>query len=103
MTMAKTPPPTFADLRTAASRIAEHVHRTPLVTSTTLNRELGLAAYFKCENLQKVGAFKARGALNAVLSLDDEAAGRGLSPIRPVTTDRPLHMQPWYAASRAPS
>ena len=51
MTMAKTLPPTFADLRTAASRIAEHVHRTPLVTSTTLNRELGLAAYFKCENL----------------------------------------------------
>ncbi len=70
--------PTFADLRAAASRIAPYVHRTPLLASETLNRELGLRAFFKCENLQKVGAFKARGAINAVLSLDDADAERGV-------------------------
>ena len=66
------------DVRAAARRISGHVHRTPLVESSTLNRELGLRAVFKCENLQKVGAFKARGALNTVLSLDADQAGRGV-------------------------
>ena len=70
--------PTLADLRAAASRIAPYVHRTPLMSSSTLNQQLGLQAFFKCENFQKVGAFKARGAVNAVLSLDDEAARRGV-------------------------
>jgi threonine dehydratase len=70
--------PTLADLRAAADRIAPYVHRTPLFESATLNKELGLRAVFKAENLQKVGAFKARGAVNAVLSLDDGAAQRGV-------------------------
>jgi threonine dehydratase len=48
------------------------------MTSTRLNEELGIEAFFKCENLQKVGAFKARGATNAVMSLDDTAAARGV-------------------------
>lgn len=76
--MAVTDLPTFSDLRAAASRIAPYIHRTPLFESATLNSQLGLRAVFKAENLQKVGAFKARGALNAVLSLDDEAAQRGV-------------------------
>ena len=70
--------PTLEDVRSAAKLIAPHVHRTPLVESQTLNRDLGLRAFFKCENLQKVGAFKARGALNAVLSLDSGEAQRGV-------------------------
>ena len=70
--------PTIDDIRSAALRIAGHVHRTSLVTSATLDRELGLNAVFKCENFQKVGAFKARGALNAVLSLDATTAARGV-------------------------
>ena len=70
--------PTIDDVRAAAERIAGHIHRTPIVTSATLDRELGLAAFFKCENFQKVGAFKARGALNAVLSLGDETARGGV-------------------------
>lgn len=73
-----TPRPHFADVLEAAERIEDHVHQTPVATSRTLNDELGLDAYFKCENLQKVGAFKARGAVNAVLALDDVRAERGV-------------------------
>lgn len=70
--------PTLDEIRAAARRIAPHVHRTPVATSATLDRELGAHIFFKCENLQKVGAFKARGAVNAVVSLDEEAARRGV-------------------------
>jgi threonine dehydratase len=66
------------DLRAAAARIRGHVHRTPVVTSATLDRELAARVFCKCENLQKCGAFKARGAVNAVLALDDAAARRGV-------------------------
>ena len=76
--MTDPPIPTIADVHEAADRIAPYIHRTPIVTSRTINRELGLQALFKCENLQKVGAFKARGALNAVLSLSDSEARRGV-------------------------
>lgn len=69
---------TIDDVRAAARRIRGHVHRTPVLTSATLDRELSARVFFKCENLQKVGAFKARGACNAVLALDDEAAARGV-------------------------
>jgi len=70
--------PTLDDIRAAARRIAPFVHRTPLARSATFERELGAEIFFKCENLQKVGAFKARGATNAVLLLDDAAASRGV-------------------------
>ncbi len=69
---------TIADIRSAAARIRGHVHRTPVMTSATLDREIGAEVFAKCENLQKVGAFKARGACNAVLALDDAAAARGV-------------------------
>ncbi|MCP4304232.1 MAG: threonine/serine dehydratase [bacterium] len=72
------PAATFEDVRTAADRIAPYTHRTPVATSATLRKETDADIFFKCENLQKVGAFKARGALNAVLSLSDEAADRGV-------------------------
>jgi threonine dehydratase len=70
--------PDIDDVRAAARRIAPHVHRTPVQTSGTLDRELGARVFFKCENLQKVGAFKARGATNAVLCLEDAVAARGV-------------------------
>ncbi|MCP3979290.1 MAG: pyridoxal-phosphate dependent enzyme [bacterium] len=70
--------PTIDDVRAAAKRIEGHVHRTPVMTSRTLDDELGASVFFKCENFQKVGAFKARGACNAVFALDDEAAARGV-------------------------
>lgn len=72
------PAASFADVQAAAERIAPFIHRTPVATSATLRRELQADVFFKCENLQKVGAFKARGALNAVLSLADEEAARGV-------------------------
>ncbi len=71
--------PTFEDVLAAAERVRGHIHRTPVMTSRTVDDIAGADLYFKCENLQKVGAFKARGATNAVLSLDDEAAGRGVA------------------------
>jgi threonine dehydratase len=69
---------TLADIRAAAQRIRGHVHRTPVLTSATLDAELGARVFAKCENLQKVGAFKARGACNAVMALDDAGAKRGV-------------------------
>jgi threonine dehydratase len=71
--------PTFEDVLAAAERVGGHVHRTPVMTSKAIDAIAGVHLHFKCENLQKVGAFKARGATNAVLSLDDEAAGRGVA------------------------
>ena len=71
--------PTVEDVLAAAERIRGHVHRTPVMTSTAIDGIVGARLHFKCENLQKVGAFKARGATNAVLSLDEEAAGRGVA------------------------
>ena len=55
-----------------------HVHRTPVLTCASLDEAVGARLFFKCENFQKVGAFKARGACNAVFSLTDEAAARGV-------------------------
>jgi threonine dehydratase len=72
------PAVTFEDVHAAAERIAPYRHRTPVATSATLGAETGAQVFFKCENLQKVGAFKARGALNAVLSLSTDEASRGV-------------------------
>lgn len=69
---------TLEDVRGAAARITDHVHYTPVATSTTLDEELAASVFFKMESMQKVGAFKARGALNAVLQLDDESAEHGV-------------------------
>ncbi len=71
--------PTLGDIRAAAARIARFVHRTPVLTCTTLDRLTGAHLYFKCENLQKVGAFKMRGASNAVAQLDAAAAAHGVA------------------------
>lgn len=68
-----------ADVRAAADRIRGHVHRTPVITCSSLDRMSGARLHFKCENLQKVGAFKFRGATNAVLCLTDEQAARGVA------------------------
>ncbi|HQU68092.1 MAG TPA: pyridoxal-phosphate dependent enzyme [Albidovulum sp.] len=71
--------PTFDDMLAARGRIAHHVHRTPVLTSRMLNELSGAELFFKCENLQKAGAFKARGASNAVFGLSDEQAARGVA------------------------
>jgi threonine dehydratase len=66
-------------LRTAHERIRQYIHRTPVLTCERLNQASGGSLFFKCENFQKVGAFKARGATNAVFSLDDSTAKRGVA------------------------
>jgi threonine dehydratase len=68
----------LATIRAAHARIRPHVHRTPVLTSRSLDAAAEATLFFKCENLQKVGAFKARGACNAVFSLDDAEARRGV-------------------------
>ncbi len=69
----------FSDIQAAAERLAGKVHRTPVLTCSTLDAMAGARLYFKCENLQKVGAFKMRGATNAVFSLTVETAARGVA------------------------
>jgi threonine dehydratase len=71
-------PLTPESIRAAHDRIRPHIHRTPVLSSSILNVQLGAELFFKCENFQKVGAFKARGACNAVLSLTGEQAKRGV-------------------------
>ncbi|MCL5275062.1 MAG: pyridoxal-phosphate dependent enzyme [Chloroflexi bacterium] len=73
------PAPTILDIQTVAERIKPYIHRTPVLTSSALNTMCGATLFFKCENLQKVGAFKIRGATNAVFSLTDEEAARGVA------------------------
>ena len=65
-------------IQDAHQRIAAHIHRTPVLTCRTLDALAGTSLFFKCENFQRVGAFKMRGALNAVLSLSPETAKRGV-------------------------
>ena len=65
-------------VREAAGRIAPYAHRTPVMTSGTLDEMAGRRLFFKCENFQKVGAFKFRGACNAVMKLPDDLAARGV-------------------------
>ncbi|KWF11480.1 threo-3-hydroxy-L-aspartate ammonia-lyase [Burkholderia pseudomultivorans] len=64
------PLPTFDDVAAAAARIAGHAHRTPVMTSRTVDEALGAQVFFKCENLQRMGAFKFRGAFNALSRFD---------------------------------
>ena len=66
-------------IRAAQQRIRPYIHRTPVLTNSWLNDACGASLFFKCENFQKVGAFKARGATNAVFALDDETARRGVA------------------------
>ena len=66
-------------IRAAHERIRPHIHRTPVLTSSRLDEASGAKLFFKCENLQKIGAFKARGATNAVFVLDEATAKRGVA------------------------
>src|SRR5687768_322925 len=69
---------TLHNIEQAAQRIRSYIHRTPVLTSGSLDEKVEAQVYLKCENMQKVGAFKFRGACNAVFSLSDEEASRGV-------------------------
>ncbi|HEY7291499.1 MAG TPA: threo-3-hydroxy-L-aspartate ammonia-lyase [Vicinamibacterales bacterium] len=70
--------PTFADIERAAAQIAGVAHRTPVATSRLIDEEAGGSIFFKCENLQRAGAFKFRGAYNALSRLSDDERRRGV-------------------------
>jgi threonine dehydratase len=71
-------PVSYADVEAAAARLAGHAHRTPVLTSRTVNERTGAEVFFKCENFQRIGAFKFRGAYNALAQLPDEQRRRGV-------------------------
>ena len=71
--------PGKSDIIDAARRISGYVHHTPLLTSRQINHIAGCTLYFKCENFQKIGAFKARGAVNATLSLREDQRKNGIA------------------------
>ena len=70
--------PTFDDVKAAALRLEGHAHRTPVMTSATADRLLGASLFFKCENFQRMGAFKFRGAFNAISMLKPEQRQKGV-------------------------
>jgi threo-3-hydroxy-L-aspartate ammonia-lyase len=70
--------PDFADIERASERLCDVAIRTPVHTSSSFNARIGAEVFFKCENFQRVGAFKFRGAYNALAALNEEAAGRGV-------------------------
>ncbi len=87
--------PSIKEIRQAAERIRPYAHRTPVLTCTSLDRQVGARVFLKCENLQKVGAFKFRGACNAVLSLAESSVERGV-----VTHSSGNHAQALALAAR---
>lgn len=71
--------PDLASIRAAHDRILPYIHRTPVMTSASIDELAGCSIFFKCENFQKVGAFKARGAMNAILKLSPEERRKGVA------------------------
>jgi threonine dehydratase len=70
--------PTFADACQAQQRLIDKIHRTPVISNQTINERVGCQVFFKCENLQKTGSFKVRGAINALSQLTGEQLARGV-------------------------
>ena len=69
---------TYNDIEKAHQRISDHIHNTPILTSNSLDNELGSNLFFKCENFQKTGSFKIRGATNSILQLNDTEIKNGI-------------------------
>ena len=99
--MSSKPPITIEDVRDAAARLEGVAHRTPVLGSPALDARVGAEVLLKCENLQRIGAFKFRGAYNAISRLAADAARRAASPPTPrATTPRRSRSRP--AAARQP-
>ena len=84
---------TAQDIIDAHERIKPFIHKTPVLTSKTIDQISGAEIFFKCENFQKIGAFKIRGGMNAVLSLPEEKRKKELQLIHPVIMHRQLLMR----------
>ena len=96
-----TEPPTFADIEQAAARIEPFIQRTPVLTSPAIDDAVGTRVHMKAEHLQHAGAFKMRGASNAVHALDEQIARHGVAAHSQATTPRRSRARPRRAASRA--
>jgi threonine dehydratase len=70
---------TFQDIEQAHQRISPYIHRTPVLTNSTINQMVGAELFFKCENFQKIGAFKIRGGMNASLTLSADQLKNGIA------------------------
>src|SRR5438132_13941370 len=88
-------------IKEAAARISSRVHRTPVLTSRAFNEMAGRQVFFKCENLQRAGAFKARGATNKILSLNDEEKLRGVAAFSSGNHAQAVALAPREAGTRA--
>ena len=86
--------PDYNDVAAAAARIADYANKTPVMTSRTVNEEFGAEVFFKCENFQRMGAFKFRGAMNALRQFTPQQRAAGV--VLPVTMRRPLHCRQNY-------
>ncbi len=84
-------PPSWEAILAAHARISPRIHRTPILTSASLNAMTGAQLFFKCENLQKTGSFKIRGASNAILSLTEKEVAKGIGEGH----RHPVERQPW--------
>ena len=78
MTLPSLAPPTYDDVAAAAHRLKDMAHHTPVLRSSTADKRLGAQLFFKCENLQRTGAFKFRGAFNTLAQFTDEQRERGV-------------------------
>src|SRR5262249_28789881 len=85
--------PSWQEITAAHARISPRIHRTPVLTSKTMDRLSGAQLFFKCENVQKTGSFKIRGATNAVFSLSDERPGMASLPSPAATMALPSPVQ----------
>src|SRR5438128_12552441 len=88
-------------IKQAAVRIAGRVHRTPVVTSRSFNEVADAEVFFKCENLQRAGAFKARGATNKILSLNDDEKRRGVIAVSSGNHAQAVALASRWAGTRA--
>ena len=78
MESTQVPPVSYADVAAAARRLAGHARRTPVMSSRQVDERTGCQVFFKCENLQRIGAFKFRGAFNAIAKLTPAQRARGV-------------------------
>ena len=90
--------PTFDDVQAAASRLKGHAHRTPVLTSRTMDAQLGASLFFKCENFQRMGAFKFRGGFNALSTLTPDDAPIAVPFPSTVTFSGPAFSEPTLIA-----
>ena len=92
---------TLEFIREAQARIAPHVHRTPVMSSRAFNEAAGREVFFKCENLQRAGAFKMRGATNKILALDAQTRARGVAAFSSGNHAQAVALAARYAQTRA--